>query len=190
MSTLLDELKQRLPEQRIQTDADVLAAYSQDRAIFEKGGSAAVLVNPRSTDEVVAAVEAAVAANAIIVPRGAGTGLTGAANAIDGCMILSLHKMNEILEVDEINRMARVQPGVINSELKAAVAEKGLYYPPDPASFDMSSIGGNVSTNAGGLCCVKYGVTRDYVVGLEVVLANGEVIRTGRQTIRAQPGST
>ena len=188
MSTLLDELKQRLPEQRIQTDADVLAAYSQDRAIFEKGGSAAVLVNPRSTDEVVAAVEAAVAANAIIVPRGAGTGLTGAANAIDGCMILSLHKMNEILEVDEINRMARVQPGVINSELKAAVAEKGLYYPPDPASFDMSSIGGNVSTNAGGLCCVKYGVTRDYVVGLEVVLANGEVIRTGRQTIKSTTG--
>ena len=188
MSTLLDELKQRLPEQRIQTDADVLAAYSQDRAIFEKGGAAAVLVNPRSTDEVVAAVQAAVAANAIIVPRGAGTGLTGAANAIDGCMILSLHKMNEILEVDEINRMARVQPGVINSELKAAVAEKGLYYPPDPASFDMSSIGGNVSTNAGGLCCVKYGVTRDYVVGLEVVLANGEVIRTGRQTIKSTTG--
>ena len=91
MSTLLDELKQRLPEQRIQTDADVLAAYSQDRAIFEKGGSAAVLVNPRSTDEVVAAVEAAVAANAIIVPRGAGTGLTGAANAIDGCMICLLY---------------------------------------------------------------------------------------------------
>ena len=188
MSTLLDELKQRLPEQRIQTDADVLAAYSQDRAIFEKGGAAAVLVNPRSTDEVVAAVQAAVAANAIIVPRGAGTGLTGAANAIDGCMILSLHKMNEILEVDEVNRMARVQPGVINSELKAAVAEKGLYYPPDPASFDMSSIGGNVSTNAGGLCCVKYGVTRDYVVGLEVVLANGEVIRTGRQTIKSTTG--
>ena len=96
--------------------------------------------------------------------------------------------MNEILEVDEINRMARVQPGVINSELKAAVAEKGLYYPPDPASFDMSSIGGNVSTNAGGLCCVKYGVTRDYVVGLEVVLANGEVIRTGRQTIKSTTG--
>jgi len=103
-------------------------------------------------------------------------------------MILSLHKMNDVLEIDQINRMARVQPGVINSELKAAVAEHGMYYPPDPASLDMSSIGGNVATNAGGLCCVKYGVTRDYVIGLEVVLANGEVIRTGRDTIKSTTG--
>ena len=103
-------------------------------------------------------------------------------------MILSVHKMNEVLEIDEVNRMARVQPGVINSDLKAAVAEKGLYYPPDPASLNMSSIGGNVATNAGGLCCVKYGVTRDYVIGLEVVLANGEVIRTGRDTIKSTTG--
>ena len=188
MPDLLHELTQRLPEQRIQADPDVVAAYSQDRATFEKAGVATVLVSPRSTDEVVAAVEAAVAANAIIVPRGAGTGLTGAANAIDGCMILSVHKMNEVLEIDEVNRMARVQPGVINSDLKAAVAEKGLYYPPDPASLNMSSIGGNVATNAGGLCCVKYGVTRDYVIGLEVVLANGEVIRTGRDTIKSTTG--
>ncbi len=188
MASLLEELQSRLPEQRLQCDPDVIAAYSQDRALFEKGGTAAVLVSPTTTDEVVAAIHAAVAANAIIVPRGAGTGLTGAANAIDGCMMLSLHKMNAVLEIDEINRMARVQPGVINSDLKAAVAEKGLYYPPDPASVDMSSIGGNVSTNAGGLCCVKYGVTRDYVIGLEVVLANGEVIRTGRDTIKSTTG--
>ena len=153
MASLLEELQRRLPEHRLQSDPDVIAAYSQDRALFEKGGTAAVLVSPTTTEEVVAAVQAAIAANAIIVPRGAGTGLTGAANAIDGCMMLSLHKMNAVLEIDEINRMARVQPGVINSDLKVAVAEKGLYYPPDPASVDMSSIGGNVSTNAGGLCC-------------------------------------
>ena len=185
---LLGELHSRLPEQRIKVDPDVVAVYSQDRAIFEAAGTAAVLVSPHSTQEVVAAVEAAVAANAIIVARGAGTGLTGAANAINGCMMLSLHNMNQVLEIDTVNRMARVQPGVINSDLKAAVAAEGLYYPPDPASFEMSSIGGNVSTNAGGLCCVKYGVTRDYVMGLEVVLANGEVINTGRRTIKGTAG--
>ena len=188
MPDLLTELRNRLPEQRIKTDVDVVGAYSQDRAIFEGAGTAAVLVTPHSTEEVVAAVEAAKAADAIIVPRGAGTGLTGAANAIDGCLMLSLHNMNQVLDIDVTNRMAVVQPGVINSDLKAAVAEKGLYYPPDPASVDMSRIGGNVSTNAGGLCCVKYGVTRDYVMGLEVVLASGEVIRTGRHTIKSTTG--
>ena len=188
MADLVSELRSRLPEQRIKVDADVVEAYSQDRAIFEKPGKAEVLVTPHSTEEVVAAVLAAKAANAIIVPRGAGTGLVGAANAIDGCMMLSLHNMNEVLEVDRINRMARVQPGVINSQLKEAAAKEGLYYPPDPASLDMSSIGGNVATNAGGLCCVKYGVTRDYVIGLEVVLANGEVINTGRRTLKSTTG--
>ncbi len=188
MADLLTELQERLPADRIQTDPDVVAVYGQDRATFEKSGVAALLVSPRSTDEVVAAVQAARAANAIIVPRGAGTGLTGAANAVDGCMMLSLHKMDAVIEVDPINRMAKVQPGVINADLKTAVAAEGLYYPPDPASFEMSSIGGNVATNAGGLCCVKYGVTRDYVIGLEVVLADGEVIRTGRTTIKSSTG--
>ena len=188
MSDLLAELQARLPEQRIKTDVDVIAAYGQDRAVFEDAGTAAVLVTPHSTEEVVAAMKAAEAANAIVVPRGAGTGLTGAANAIDGCMVLSLHNMNEIIEIDATNRMARVQPGVINADLKEATAKQGLYYPPDPASFDMSSIGGNVSTNAGGLCCVKYGVTRDYVIGLEVVLVDGSVINTGRRTLKSTTG--
>jgi glycolate oxidase len=186
--TLLEELSARLPFDRLQTDADVIASYGQDRAVFEAPGTAAILVNPRSTAEVVAVVEAARAAGVPIVPRGAGTGLTGAANAIDGCIMVSLHRMNEIIEIDKTNRMARVQPGVINADLKAAVAEVGLFYPPDPASFQMSSIGGNVATNAGGLCCVKYGVTRDYVVGLEVVLASGSVMRTGRRTLKSTTG--
>ena len=185
---LLDELERRLPADCIQFDADVIEAYSSDRAVFESHGVASVLVMPRSTDEVVAAVEAAIAADVPIVPRGAGTGLTGAANASDGCMVLSLHRMNAILDIDRTNRTCRVQPGVINAALKAAVAEHGLFYPPDPASVDMSSIGGNVATNAGGLCCVKYGVTRDYVMGLEVVLASGEVMRTGRKTIKSTTG--
>ncbi len=186
--TVLDELRRRLPADRIQTDPDVVEVYGRDRAAFVGGGTAAVLVSPRSTAEVVAVVDAARAARVPIVPRGAGTGLTGAANAVDGCVMVSLHRMDAIVDIDTTNRMARVQPGVINAELKKAVAAHGLFYPPDPASFEMSSIGGNVSTNAGGLCCVRYGVTRDYVMGLEVVLASGEVLRTGRRTIKSTTG--
>lgn len=186
--TLLDELAARLPAECIQTDPDVVAAYGQDRAIFEQCGTAAVLVVPRDTSQVVATVQAARAAGVPIVARGAGTGLTGAANASDGCIVLSMHRMDQILEIDTINRTVRVQPGMINSELKKAVAAHGLFYPPDPASFEMSSIGGNVATNAGGLCCVRYGVTRDYVMALEVVLASGEVLRTGRRTIKSTTG--
>ncbi len=186
--SLLDELAARLPADCIQTDADVLAAYAQDRAVFEQGGTAAVLVVPRNTAQVVAAVAAANAAGVPVVTRGAGTGLTGAANAVDGCVVVSMHRMDRILEIDTTNRMVRVQPGVINSELKKAVAAHGLFYPPDPASFEMSSIGGNVATNAGGLCCVKYGVTRDYVIALEVVLASGEVLTTGRRTLKSTTG--
>ncbi|MBT8207766.1 MAG: FAD-binding protein [Acidimicrobiia bacterium] len=187
-SGLLEALIAALPADCIQTDPDVVAAYAQDRALFEKAGTASVLVMPRTTAEVVAAVNAASHNGVPVVTRGAGTGLTGGANAIDGCLVLSLHRMNEIIEIDATNRMARVQPGVINSDLKNAVASHGLFYPPDPASVEISSIGGNVATNAGGLCCVKYGVTRDYVIGLEVVLASGEVVRTGRRTLKSTTG--
>lgn len=186
--TLLDELAARLPADCIETDPDVLLAYAQDRAIFEQAGTAAVLVMPRTTAEVVAAVQAAAAAGVPVVPRGAGTGLTGAANAVNGCVVLSLHRMNQVLDIDVANRMCRVQPAVLNGDLKRTLAPHGLWYPPDPASFEISSIGGNVATNAGGLCCVNYGVTRDYVIGLEVVLASGEVLRTGRKTLKSTTG--
>lgn len=188
MATLIEELRARLDDDRIQTDPDVVLAYAQDRAVFEKAGTAAVLVMPRSTDEVVAALAAARAAGAPVVTRGSGTGLCGGANAVDGCVVLSLHRMDAVLDVDVTNRLARVQPGILNGELKRVVAQHGLFYPPDPASYEISSIGGNVATNAGGLCCVRYGVTRDYVVGLEVVLASGEVIRTGRHTLKNTAG--
>ena len=185
---LREVLLERLDEDCVQFDRDVVESYSFDRAIFEAHGDAAVLVMPRTTEEVVAAVQVANELDVPIVARGAGTGLTGAANASDGCIVLSLHRMNSIIEIDQANRTCRVQPGVINVDLKDAVAEHGLFYPPDPASFEMSSIGGNVATNAGGLCCVKYGVTRDYVMGLEVVMATGEVLRTGRHTIKSTTG--
>ena len=123
-----------------------------------------------------------------LVTRGAGTGLSGGANAVDGCVVLSTEKMTAITEIDPVERLAVVQPGVVNDHLRAACAEHGLWYPPDPASAPWSTIGGNVATNAGGLCCVKYGVTRDYVLELEVVNGLGEVVRLGRRTAKGVVG--
>ena len=135
-----------------------------------------------------AVVKACAAAGVPIVPRGAGTGLSGGANAVDGCVMLSLERMDAIVEINTAERLAVVQAGVVNDDLRAAAAEQGLWYPPDPASAPWSTIGGNVATNAGGLCCVKYGVTRDYVLALEVVTAAGEVVRVGRRTAKGVAG--
>ncbi len=123
-----------------------------------------------------------------IVPRGAGSGLSGGAAGIDGALTIAFTAMDRILEIDRENLVAVVQPGVINAALKAAVAEVGLFYPPDPASFEMCTIGGNLGTNAGGLCCVKYGQTRNSVLSLEVVMADGTVIRTGGRNIKDVAG--
>ena len=148
---------------------------------------------PRTTREVQEVVAACAARNLPVVTRGAGTGLSGGANAVDGCVVVDLSKMNRILEIDADNMIAVVQPGVVNDHLKAAVAEHGLWYPPDPASAPWSTIGGNVATNAGGLCCLKYGVTRDYVLGLEAVVggpagAYGTAVRLGRRTTKGVSG--
>ena len=123
-----------------------------------------------------------------VVPRGAGTGLSGGANAIAGSVVISFERMNRIVRIDPVERLAVVQPGVINDDLRAACAELGLWYPPDPASSPWSTIGGNVATNAGGVCCVKYGVTGDYVLALEVVTGTGELVRVGRQTAKGVAG--
>src|SRR5205823_3276897 len=121
-------------------------------------------------------------------PRGAGTGLSGGANAVSGSVILDLSRMNQVLEIDPDNLVCVVQPGAVNNDVKAAVAEHGMWYPPDPASAPWSTIGGNVATNAGGLCCVKYGVTKDYVLAMEVVTGRGEVVRLGRRTAKGVAG--
>lgn len=103
-------------------------------------------------------------------------------------IVVSLERMNRVLEVNTDERYAVTEPGVINDALRAAVAEHGLWYPPDPASSAISTIGGNVATNAGGICCVKYGVTRDYVLGMTVVLADGSVVELGRRTAKGVAG--
>ncbi|GAA1557558.1 FAD-binding oxidoreductase [Kribbella lupini] len=169
-------------------DPDVLEAHRQDAATFCTAGAPLVLVRPSTTAEVQEVVRAAGEYGVPIVTQGARTGLSGAANAIDGCILLSTARMNQVLEVSVEDQVAVVQPGVINADLSRAVLEQGLFYPPDPSSWEMSTVGGNIATNAGGLCCVKYGVTGDFVRGLEVVLASGEVIRTGRRTVKGVAG--
>jgi glycolate oxidase len=166
------------------TDPDLLASYRHDQAapgLLEAGTPAAV-VRPTSTAQVAAAVRAAAQARVPIVPRGAGSGLSGGANAIDGCIVLSLERMTRIADLDADGLTATVEAGVVNARLREAAAAEGLLYAPDPASFEFSTIGGNVATNAGGLCCVKYGVTRDALLGVEFVTADGRVRTVGGAT--------
>ena len=188
MCDLIETLTEVLPERTVVADPQVMEGYRRDEASFCPAGAPAVLVRAESTEHVQHVLRTASAAGVPVVPQGARTGISGAANAIDGCIVLSLERMNRILEIDPVNRIAVVEPGVLNAELSRAVMAEGLFYPPDPASWEISTIGGNIATNAGGLCCVKYGVTSEYVLGLEVVLASGEVLRTGRRTAKGVAG--
>jgi glycolate dehydrogenase FAD-linked subunit len=181
-------LRAALPADRVLTDPSVTESYAHDEAEWAAYGAPASVVRARDTAEVAATVRACAELGVPVVPRGAGTGLSGGANAVDGCVLLSLESMRAILEIDPAERLAVVQPGVVNDDLRAEAASHGLWYPPDPASSPWSTIGGNVATNAGGLCCVKYGVTRDYVLALEVVTATGEIVRLGRRTAKGVAG--
>ena len=185
---LLDELRAALPEGSVITDPDLLAGYRTDECGLTDGGMPAAVLRPRDTEQVSAALRLASTHRVPVVPQGARTGLAGGGNAIDGCLVLSMTAMNAIRSIDPVNRVAVVEPGVVNADVSRAAAEHGLRYPPDPGSFESSTIGGNVATNAGGMCCVKYGVTTEYVLGLEVVLADGEVLRCGRRTAKGVAG--
>lgn len=187
-SDLVADLRGILPADRVLTDPFSLQSYSHDDAEWAEFVLPLAVVQAKSTEEVAAVVRLAGAAGVRIVPRGAGTGLSGGANAMANCIVLSLELMTEILEINTDERFVRTQPGVINDRLRQAVAEQGLWYPPDPASYKISTIGGNIATNAGGLCCVKYGVTRDYVLGLTAVLADGSVVDVGRRTAKGVAG--
>src|SRR5690242_8182516 len=177
-----------LPREALVTDPDVVESYRYDRAQFCPAGVPAAVVLARETAHVQHALRTASALRGPVVPQGARSGLSGAANAIDGCIVVSTEKMRRVVEVDVANRLVVTEPGIYNAELSKAVLEKGLFYPPDPSSWEFCSIGGNLSTNAGGLCCVKYGVTTEYVLGLEVVLASGELLKTGRRTVKGVAG--
>src|ERR1700749_255063 len=190
--TLSEVLGRGLPGDRLVVDPDVLAAISHDDAEWAPAGKAVAGVRARTEAEVQHVVGTCAEIGAPAVPRGAGAGLSGGANAVGGCVILNLSRMNQVLEIDPDNLVCVVQPGAVNNDVKAAVAEHGLWYPPDPASAPWSTIGGNVATNAGGLCCLKYGVTRDYVLGLRAVVggraASRDAVRLGRRTTKGLAG--
>ncbi|WP_073479588.1 FAD-binding oxidoreductase [Streptoalloteichus hindustanus] len=185
---LVEELRAVLGPEGVLDDLDVLDSYRRDMMPLAPAGVPRAVALPADAEQVRAVVRACAAAGAPIVPRGAGSGLSGAANAVDGCVVLATTRMNRVLEVDPDNRLAVVEPGVVNLDLRRAVEEHGLFYPPDPSSYDWCTIGGNLATNAGGLCCVKYGVTTDSVLGLDVVLADGSLLRTGRRTVKGVAG--
>jgi glycolate dehydrogenase FAD-linked subunit len=185
---LTERLRAGLPYDAVLTDPDIIATYANDMASFCEAGLPAVVVMPRTVEHVQHVMRIATGLRVPVVPQGARTGVCGAANASDGCIILSLLKMNRILEIDPVNRIAVVEPGVVNAVLSRAVGEKGLYYPPDPSSWEECTIGGNIGTGSGGLCCVKYGVTAEYVLGLDAVLADGRLMHTGRRTVKGVAG--
>ena len=189
--TALDErgsdLVSHLPDVPVITDPDITEGYRRDRADDPDAGRPLAVVRARSTEDVQAVMRWASAEGVPVVPRGAGTGLSGGATAVDGGIVLSTELMRKI-DIDPVTRTAVVQPGLINAEVKRAVAEHGLWYPPDPSSFEICSIGGNAATNAGGLCCVKYGVTTDYILGLVVVLADGTAVRLGGPRLKDSAG--
>jgi len=166
----------------VRQDEPSLVAYGMDA--LQRGRPADLVVLPGSTDEIAAVVGLCAEAGVPVVPRGAGTGYSGGAVPTEGGVVLSLERLNRILEIDEANLLAVVEPNVITGELQAAAERVGLFYPPDPASLDRSVIGGNVAECAGGPRAFKYGTTRRYVLGLEAVLPTGEIVRTGGKSVK------
>ncbi|NMF08414.1 FAD-binding oxidoreductase [Corynebacterium xerosis] len=187
-SRAIQELTDSLPDGAVIVDADVAAAYSRDRTDVLAAGAPLAVVSARSTGDVAHAMAWAHAHDVPVVTRGAGTGLSGGATASPGCLVMSLAKMNRILSIEPDDFVARVEAGVINGDLDRAAKPHGLMYAPDPSSMEISTIGGNIATNAGGLRCVKYGVTRNSVRSLTVVLADGRVLRTGHDTVKGVSG--
>ena len=185
-TTLRDQLADLIGQDAVRDDPETLAAHSKDKWIASTLPEVAVF--PQSTEAVSAILRFANTHRIPVTPRGAGFGYVGGCVPVRGGIALSLARMNRIKEIHVTDGVAVVEPGVITGDLQAAVRAQGLFYPPDPASLKDCSLGGNVATNAGGPRCLKYGVTRNYILGLEVVLASGEVLRTGGRTHKNKTG--
>jgi glycolate oxidase len=183
----LERLSEQLAADSLVLDPDRMAGYRWDRAHDPDAGTPIAVVRVGSTADVSQVVRVAAQHETSVIVRGAGSGLSGGSTAIDGCIVISTERMRSI-DIDPVTRTAVVEPGALNVEVKRAAAEHGLWYPPDPSSFEICSIGGNVATNAGGLCCVKYGVTSDYVLGMTVVLADGTVVELGGPRLKDVAG--
>ena len=185
-SSVIQSLTALVGPENILTEKQDLLCYSYDATQMEFLPDA--VVHPANAAEVSAVLRLANQKGFAVFPRGAGSGFTGGALPKAGGVVLVTTRMNRILRIDTENLIAEVEPGVVTEQFQLAVEKLGLFYPPDPASLKFSSLGGNVAENAGGPRCVKYGVTRDFVMGLEVVLPTGEVIRTGGETYKAVVG--
>lgn len=182
---LLDELRELLGADRVAGDEATRRAHAGDKWFAEHDPDAVVFV--QTTDEVSRLLRFATGQKIPVTARGAGYGYVGGCVPVRGGISLSLERMNRIKEIHFADAVAIVEPGVITGELQAAARAQKLFYPPDPASLHNCSIGGNVATNAGGPRCLKYGVTRHYVIGLEVVLANGDVLRLAGACTKTRP---
>jgi glycolate oxidase len=178
----VDALRAIAGGDHVRTDAGSLEAYGTDA--LKRGRAADVVVSPDGADQISAILKLCASQRVPLVPRGGGTGYTGGSVPVQGGVVLSLERMNRILEIDEENLVAVVEPNVITGTIQDAVERVGLFYPPDPASLRTSVIGGNVAECAGGPRAFKYGTTKQYVLGLQAVLPNGDIIETGGKVVK------
>src|SRR6185312_8755562 len=186
-TTIIESLKKIVGEEYVFTDAESLHNYGHDET-EDLNFPPQVVVKPRNSGEIAEILKICNKENIPLTPRGAGTGLSGGALPVYGGIVLSTERFNKILNIDERNLQATVEPGVISQVFQEAVMEKGLFYPPDPASKGSCFLGGNVAERSGGPKAVKYGTTRDYVLNLEVVLPTGEIIWTGANVLKNSTG--
>ncbi len=184
---IAEKLSHILGAGKVIIDREILETYSRDET-SDLAAMPDILVRAGSVDDVSAALKACNDLGVPVIPRGAGTGVTGGAVPVRGGVILSMEKMNRIIEIDRENMVAVVEPGAVTRTVQEAALAEGLMYPPDPASLESCSIGGNVAENAGGPHAVKYGVTKDYILGMEIVLADGSVLVTGGKTVKNVTG--
>ncbi len=184
----VDRLKDAIGQDQVITDPDIMNSYRTDRTSTVEGSMPRVVTTPTTATQVESLVKLANEFKVPVIPQGALSGLAGGADPISGSIVINVAKMNRILDIDPVNLLATVEPGVINKSLKDTVAKEGFFYPPDPGSYTFCSIGGNIATNAGGLCCVKYGVTADYVSQLEIISPTGGLMVLGRKTKKSSAG--
>jgi len=188
VSTEPGDLFSSIADLEVVTEAAKLEPYRADKSGHRSDSPPMLVVRPQTIEAVQEVMRHAYARNLAIVPRGGGSGLAGGAIASSGEVVLDLSRLNRILEISPEDRLARVQAGVINSDVNAAAAEHGLWFAPDPASRQWSTVGGNIATNAGGLLCAKYGVTRESVLELSVVLSDGRLITMGHRSVKGVTG--
>ena len=183
---VIGNLQKAVGRESVITDKESLLCYSYDATRIEVLPD--LLLRPKTSEDVAAVLKIANKEKIPVVPRGAGSGLAGASIPVNGGIVMSMQFMDRIIEINKDDFYAVVEPGVITRDFQRAVEAEGLFYPPDPSSVNFCTIGGNISTGAGGARGIKYGTTKDYVMGLEVVLASGEIISTGTKTTRSVAG--